>query len=128
MQPKNRQHQILLAITECLGLPKGNEKEFALMESERAVHGQRRSVKTIKEIRQEKLELHQQQLRAVRNMPEERSSHANIMERTDHREMLKFISTVELPYLHNELLNITVDEEQEHREEDEQNLSVQSNL
>ena len=37
--------------------------------------------------------------------------------------MLKFISTVELPYLHNELLNITVDEEQERREEDKNKIS-----
>ena len=42
--------------------------------------------------------------------------------------MFKFISTVELPYLHNELLNVTVDEKQESREEDEQNLLVLSNL
>ena len=54
-------------------------------------------------------------MRAVRNTPDERSSHANIMELTDHREMLRFISTVELPYRHNKLLNITVDEEQERR-------------
>ena len=37
------------------------------------------------------------------------------MERTDHREILRFISTVELPYLHNELLHITVNEEQGRR-------------
>ena len=70
IQLKTRQYKILMAITERLGLPKGNEKEFALMKRhDRAVHGQRRSVKTIKEIRREKLELHQQRMRAVRNMP-----------------------------------------------------------
>ena len=118
MQRNKSQHQLLLAITERLSLPKVNEKTFALLERhERAVHGQRRSVKTIKEIRREKSELHQQRMSAVRNMPEERSSHANIMERTDHREVLRFISTVELPYLHNELLNNTVDDEHKRREE-----------
>ena len=104
IQLKKRQRQILLAITERLGLTKGNEKAFALMEGhERTVYGHRRSVKTIKEIRRERLDLHQQRMRAVGNMPEERSSYANIMERTNHREMLRFISTVELLYLHNEL-------------------------
>ena len=67
-----------------LSLPKGDEEAFAFMERhEKAVHRPRRSVKTIKQIRREKLELHQQWMRAVRNMPGERSSHANIMERAD---------------------------------------------
>ena len=76
-----RQHQLLLTITERLGLPKGDEKAFAFIKiHDRVVHGRGRSVKTIKEIRRKKLERHQQWMRAVKNMPEERSSHANIVE------------------------------------------------
>ena len=75
------------------------------------------------EIRRKKLELNQQRMRAVKNTPDERSSHANIMERTDHREMLRFISTVELLYQHNELLNITWDKLQERREEYKNKIS-----
>ena len=52
---------------------------------ERVVHDRRRSVETFKEIRREKLELHQQRMRAVRNMPEEKSSDANIIKQTNHR-------------------------------------------
>ena len=81
-----RQHQILLAITERLGVPKGDREAFAFMERhERADYRQRRSVKTILEVRREKLELHEQWMRVVRNIPEERSSNANIMEQMDHR-------------------------------------------
>ena len=111
------QHQLLLAITERLSLPKGNKEVFAFMEiHERAVYCQRRSVKIIKEICREKLELHEQWMRAARNMPEERSTHADIMERQDHREIVRFISTVELSSQFNKLLNITVDEEHEHKQ------------
>ena len=47
-----KQHQILLAITEHLGLPKGDKEAFAFMERyERADYHQRRSVKTILEVR-----------------------------------------------------------------------------
>ena len=53
-----RQHQLLLTITEHLGLPKGDKEAFALMERhERAVYRRRRSLKTIKEIRRKKSEL-----------------------------------------------------------------------
>ena len=80
-------------------------------------------MRTIKYVCREKLELHQQWMRAVKNMPEERSSHANIMEWKDHRQTLMFISTVELPSKFNKLLNITVDKEHEHREKHEDRIN-----
>ena len=55
-------------------------------------------------------------------LPEERSSHANIMERRDHRQTLVFISTVELPSKFNKMLNITVVEEHERREKAEKRI------
>ena len=89
----------------------------------RGVHGRRRSVKTIKAIRREKLERHQQWMRTVKNMPEERSSDANIMEQMEHRKMLKFISTVELQYPNNKQLDTIVEEKYERREEDENRIT-----
>ena len=66
-----RQNQILLAITERLGLLKGDKEAFPFMERyERADYRQRRSVKTILEVRRDKLELHEQWMRVVRNMPQ----------------------------------------------------------
>ena len=62
-------------------------------------------------------------MRAVRNMLEERSSHANIMERQDHRKALRFISTIELPFRFNKLLNTTVDEEHKRRKKDEDRIT-----
>ena len=62
-------------------------------------------------------------MRAVRNTPEERSSHANIMERQDHRKTLEFISTVEFLSRFNNLLNITVDEEHERWEKDDDRIT-----
>ena len=85
---------------------------------ERAFDRQRRSVKTILEVCREKLKLHEQWMRVVRNTPEERSSHTNIMERRNHRQTLVCKSTVELPSKFNKMLNITVDEEHERREKD----------
>ena len=58
-------------------------------------------------------------MRIVRNMLKESSSHTNVMEQMDHRQTLAFTSAVELPTKINKMLNITVDEEHERRENDE---------
>ena len=103
-----KQRQILLAITERLGLPKGDREAFAFMERyERADYRQRRSVKTILEVRQEKWELHEQWMKVVRNMPDEKSSDANSMEQLHRLQTLEFISTVELPSKFNKMLRGT---------------------
>ena len=56
-------------------------------------------------------------------MPEEKSSHTNIMERTEYKDMLNFTSTNELPYPHNKVLDLTVEEEHARREKDESRIS-----
>ena len=56
-------------------------------------------------------------------MPEERSSRVNIIKQMVHREMLKFIRTIELPYQHNKLLDITVEEEHKRRKTEENRIS-----
>ena len=49
-------------------------------------------------------------MRIVRNMPEESSSHTNIMEQMDDRQTLAFISTVELPSKFNKMLNMWIND------------------
>ena len=63
-------------------------------------------------------------MRAVSDMPKEKSTEASIMEQMNHQEMLNFIRTVKLPYKLNKMLNITVEEEYERRENDETRIDL----
>ena len=58
-------------------------------------------------------------MRAVKDMPKENSTDESIMEQKNHHDVLEYISTVELPSEYNKMLNITVEEEHERRENDE---------
>ena len=91
---------------------------------ERADYRQRSSIKTILEVRRKKWKLHEQWMRAVSDMPKEKSTEASIMEQMNHQEMLNFIRTVKLPYKINKMLNITVEEEHERRENDETRIDL----
>ena len=110
----------LLVASARLRLPKEDVEAFAFLEMyEKNSNGQTRSVKDIKEIRQETMDIYQQWMKAVKHIAADKPFHEHTNERTAHRAMLKFIFGCELPNPHIELLNITVEEEYASRDEDE---------
>ena len=69
---------MLLAIVERMELPGEDIEAFAFLgRYETRLYGQTRSVQLIKEVLQEKIELHRLWMKAVENMPEDTPCHAH---------------------------------------------------
>ena len=79
-------------------------------------------VKNIEEVCQEMILLPQQWMKTVKHMSADKLSHEHANERMSHREILNYIRTCDLPKSCVELLNITVNDEHEHRDKVEKRI------